>query len=67
MCWQDMLTEIVVSLISGFFGGSIGNVVIQKYKERKSNKNLKKHLMISKGTGFTNNGDVINGNKKIGS
>lgn len=58
MTWQEVITQIIIPLISGFIGGSIGNVVIEKRKIRKINK------MNNKKAVFNNNGDVVNGNKR---
>lgn len=52
MSLKEVLFEIVIPLISGFVGGSIGNIIINKRK------------MNNKKVNFNNNGDVINGNKK---
>ncbi len=55
---KDILTEIIIPLIAGFFGGSIGNVIIEKHRSTR------KHKMNNNKTSFSNNGDVVNGNKK---
>lgn len=51
MTLREIVTEIIIPLISGFIGGGISNAVITKAKMK--NKNVM----------FNNNGDVINGNK----
>lgn len=58
MSWESIITGVIIPLISGFIGGSIGNIVIESYKTRKNNK------MNNKNAVFNNNGDVINGNKR---
>ncbi len=58
MSWESIITGVIIPLIAGFIGGSIGNIVIESYKTRKSNK------MNNKNAVFNNNGDVINGNKR---
>ena len=57
MSSKEILTEIIIPLIAGFFGGSIGNIVIKKHKLTR------KHKMNNKKTVFNNDGDVINGDK----
>lgn len=58
MSCKDILTEIIIPLISGFFSGSRGDAVIKKHSSTR------KHKMNNKKTIFDNNGDVVNGNKK---
>ncbi len=58
MSWNEILTQIVIPLISGFIGGSIGNVVIQKYRDSR------KYVMKYKDVEFKVVGDVVNGEKK---
>lgn len=58
MSGKEILTEIIIPLIAGFFGGSIGNIAIEKHRLAK------KHKMNNKMTSFNNDGDVINGDKK---
>lgn len=55
---KDILTEIIIPLIAGFLGGTMGDVVIKKHRSTQ------KHKMNNKKTIFDNNGDVVNGNKK---
>lgn len=55
---KEVLTEIIIPLIAGFFGGSIGNIAIEKCRL------IKKSKMINKKNIFNNNGDIVNGNKK---
>lgn len=57
MSSKEILTEIIIPLIAGFFGGSIGNIMIEKHKLTR------KHKMNNKKTVFNNNGDVVNGDK----
>ncbi|MDR0979017.1 MAG: hypothetical protein LBL91_03675 [Lachnospiraceae bacterium] len=52
MDWKEILTGIIIPLLAGFIGGSIGSIVIDKRK------------MNNKNTTFNNNGDVFNGDKK---
>lgn len=58
MNWENILTGIIIPLIAGFIGGSIGNIVIQSHRTKKNNK------MNNKNAHFSNNGDVVNGNKR---
>lgn len=58
MSWESVITGVIIPLIAGFIGGSIGNILIESYKTRKNNK------MNNKNAVFHNNGDVINGNKR---
>lgn len=57
MSGKDILTEIIVPLVAGFLGGSIGNIVIEKYKLTRN------HKMNNKKVIFENNGDIVNGDK----
>ena len=38
MSGKEILTEIIIPLIAGFFGGSIGNIVIEKHRLAKNIK-----------------------------
>ena len=58
MSLETMLTGVIIPLIAGFIGGSIGNIVIEIHRTRKNNK------MNNKNAHFDNNGDVVNGNKR---
>lgn len=51
MNWKEVLTQIIIPLISGFIGGSIGSIVIDR---RKIN---------NKKTTYNNIGDVVNGDQ----
>lgn len=52
MTFKEIITEILIPLISGFIGGSIGNITVSKFK--MSNKNAILNA----------SGDIINGNKR---
>lgn len=58
MSLETILTGVIIPLIAGFIGGSIGNIVIEIHRARKNNK------MNNKNAHFNNNGDVVNGNKR---
>ena len=58
MNWENILTGVIIPLIAGFIGGSIGNIVIESCRIKKNNK------MNNKNTVFNNNGDVVNGSKR---
>ena len=58
MSLETILTGVIIPLIAGFIGGSIGNIVIEIHRIRKNNK------MNNKNSHFNNNGDVVNGNKR---
>lgn len=52
MSFKEIITDIIIPLISGFIGGSIGSIIINKM------------TMNNKKSDFNNNGDVINGYKQ---
>lgn len=56
MSVKEILVDIIVPLISGFIGGSIGTVVINNRKI--------KNVMNNKNNTFNNCGDVTNECKK---
>lgn len=52
MTLREVITEIIIPLISGFIGGKIGNITISR-----ANMRNKKSVIIA-------SGDIVNGNKK---
>lgn len=58
MSFENILTGIIIPLIAGFLGGSIGNIVVDSYRNKRN------HKLNNKNAIFNNDGDVINGDRK---
>ena len=64
MSLKDVLVDIVVPLIAGFFGGCIGSVVIIKYKYSSIESiKIDKRKVNNKKALYQNVGEVNNGDK----
>lgn len=55
MTMKEVLIGVIVPIICGFIGGSIGSIIVVNHKF--SNK------LVAKKTKFENNGDVVVGGK----
>lgn len=61
---KEIVVDIVIPLIAGFIGGSIGSVVMIKNKFNSIGLiNVDKRKVTNKNTSYNNVGEVNNGDK----
>ncbi len=64
MSLKEIVVDIVIPLIAGFIGGSIGSVVMIKNKFNSIGLiNVDKRKVNNKNTSYNNVGEVNNGDK----
>ena len=64
MSLKEVIIEIVIPLVAGFIGGSIGSIVVVNIKFRAIGFIINdKRKMLNKNTKYQNVGEIYNGDR----
>ena len=64
MSLKEVIIEIVIPLVAGFIGGSIGSIVVVNIKFRATGFIIKdKRKILNKNTKYQNVGELYNGDR----